>query len=1452
MSTSDATPTYRGYRKQALYVLSRILETGADPSLIYEPEGIEDLSIRGQNGRLLEVVQVKDKSDDLTLSHFKPDQPDSFFYGARDRLRSNPQARLVLATYGRVGPELSAAVAGDAEARQKVASKLNKYRPKVGKDGKQKPPFISLADAEMVISRLEVVQLNEQDLDSRIRAQLAAGTPGVDVESAFQLLHFWIYMNSEAKGQIAYQDIIKRVNNVGRFAQERAAWNQEWFTAIVPVEDIDIADGKRAKLAEAFYSGIAVQYKHILADLDVPRPEKLQEISGKFQKSSVVIVHGASGQGKSALAYRYLREYFPDKWRFRVKAVEGRRHALSLARALSGQAAAVGVPVSVYIDVSPSDVGWVDLVRELAGQPNIQVLVTVRNEDWQRAGMSTYDFEDEPEQVSLEFDRAEAEKIYAALVAKERPQRFLNFEEAWAAFGGEGPLLEFVYLVTQGGRLRERLEEQIRKLQDRIIAGEREPQALKLLSMVAVASAYDARLLVRPLVAALGLLAPDRSIELLADEYLVRLSDGDILIGGLHPIRSQVLADILTTTEPWSECAAECLPFIHESDIGTFLIYAFSRRQGQLDPLLATLQQYEPDRWVSIAGVLRSLLWLGIREYVNENKPLIKIAAERVGEGWSLLLDFDMVDILEPDSVKFFTEKLATDLRSRQTDKRAIFNRAQDWLLRRKEGQRPEVPADNADWLGMSEVIFWLGFLDIEWPLEWISEEWLDRAVAELPLQTIGYLVSGLERGYGAGFPGWLERHRATMADRFRKEMRTPVLEDDRTKLTAHFIVPVDDDIVTQDGVTGSNKGDMGDVSAPSLAQASKTDGLHNLTIERLELLTRLFPDRELFASQGYGQRVWANELTNDSTYKSGIVRQAFHPEWLVNINSTFRALGELYFRPETWPEYADNVLALRRMVLNLLLQLEKGLAAYFKKRTLSQDEMFYLLGDDERAYVSDSDWIKCTARLNLPPSLPTCLMDEWGLTRESAAQGTRSQGGNSGNSGNSGGSPAGLANFRGSVPPGQYLQPYRPLIKATNDYFGALYRFFSQSRGVMVLNPAIGKRNLTQAAKDRVLQAARGQGIDPDKAPYPVLNFAEAVEVLRPFQVEFRRRLGPVCNADELEKLEQKEQKVLRRVWAMWYFFALEPDRVFQNAVQECLQQFINVVRETGGRLQNRLSQASSQTLDIRVKLDGVTWDGAPVLAVVLDGEDAVEVYQALEKVIQAIQETVPSSERDTLANYALQFVWPNVAIIPLIRGRSASGTAWYINRRVLTSSSMPAQVSWFNLMPKPISADTLKGIEATTWNEPILNTLAEFVGQTSNLSMLVRHLSDFQRMPSVDETGTETVIEYMNRVTPKIEELMQGLLSSASKVKRSLNELAESDGEVPVSFTDGAEMFRLWLDVIENMVPDSAPEYETVSVAQFSEWAPKLDEANNYIALALLCWSSYILYKRESEIGN
>jgi hypothetical protein len=252
----------------------------------------------------------------------------------------------------------------------------------------------------------------------------------------------------------------------------------ERLTSIMLIKDEAIADQEKVSLSHEFYRGISARYEHILAAVDQPRLSKLKVISQKFREYRVVIVHGASGQGKTTLACRYLHDCVPEHRRFQIQVIEGRKHAVNMANALIAQATENDSPITVYVDVSPNDVGWEELVKQLSQHRTIQTLVTIREEDFRRASISGTELQFAV--MELTFDRSEAEEVYHFLVGKERPVHILDFDDAWNRFGGEGPLMEFVYLVTQGDSLREKLSQQIRYIEDEIRAGKRSQAELQL------------------------------------------------------------------------------------------------------------------------------------------------------------------------------------------------------------------------------------------------------------------------------------------------------------------------------------------------------------------------------------------------------------------------------------------------------------------------------------------------------------------------------------------------------------------------------------------------------------------------------------------------------------------------------------------------------------------------------------------------------------------------------------------------------------------------------------------------------------------------------------------------------------------------------------------------------------------------------------------------------------
>lgn len=63
----------------------------------------------------------------------------------------------------------------------------------------------------------------------------------------------------------------------------------------------------------------------------------------------------------------------------------------------------------------------------------------------------------------MSLTKEEAEIIYLKLNERNQINHFTDFEQAWIQLGDDAPLLEFVYSITQGDSLFNKLKQQIYK-----------------------------------------------------------------------------------------------------------------------------------------------------------------------------------------------------------------------------------------------------------------------------------------------------------------------------------------------------------------------------------------------------------------------------------------------------------------------------------------------------------------------------------------------------------------------------------------------------------------------------------------------------------------------------------------------------------------------------------------------------------------------------------------------------------------------------------------------------------------------------------------------------------------------------------------------------------------------------------------------------------------------------
>ena len=1067
--TTGGIPALRGFRKQFLHTLRRIIDS--ETEVIY-PETLEDFAVYDSSGYLIEIVQVKDHKAPITFSELN-----TLFQRADQVVRDHPKVRIILASYGKLGLELNKCIGAD-EATLKKNKKCST------------PGMLN------IFKRLSYVPLKEEDEFNSIKNFLAKFPMTIgDWQKAFDLLMHDLYCGAEKGKAYTRHALQEYLQRIGQYLVGREAHHKEWGVTIIPLAEQEINQSEQ--LREAFYEGITASWLHILANLDIVRDQHLKAIADGLKKTNIVIVHGASGQGKSALAYRYLKDYCPSASRYEIRDLSTPKRALEVATALAGY----GVPLTFYVDASHKDKGLPEFLRRTRELQHVNCIVTIREEDWRLTGLTSADIQFTD--LELSFNREEAEKLYRAW-DRDKGSCFPDFEQAWAQFVEEGPLLEFVHLLTHTESLRDRLQKQYERITDEIDCQQRSKNDLKLVEYVSVAGACGARIDLSKLS---GNSALKRSISRLEKEYLLRLSNDERHLIGLHPIRSKILASIITdpVIHPWATSAMECLPLLEDADLEVFLLHGFISHPEACEPILVYLGNTNYKSWTAVSGVLRALQWMGINEYVQKNKNLIKQVYEKVGDGWYFILDFDFLGLMEStskpsgilDLLPEQGKKQAEQWRKNQTPKAQVFGRIDEWL---QKITLPPVPLfeQERDWQELGQVAYWIGFIKREKRLyEYFDWTVLRQAVDSLSLDSLASLIYGLWHALSntEPFAQWYKEVRSLLLDRYRIETNTPYIEEQDMVIRAHFIVPLEEDETIQ---------------SENLDNAEK-NRFHFLALRHVGFLAQLFPDCNGYGCQGYGHQVF-DFYRNDDTTKTKIAAWNLTPDWVTQINKTARILASHIFRPLTWKDYSTQLFKIRTNTVILLDELRRSLEKHFCRKKPVQ----------QLSRISDtSQWKECIQQIKKMPGLPLEAIDGWGYTEEASKSSPfKKQSGS-----------------KEEIIISVYLHRYQKYLQVKNDFFHGLNNFINQSPHLLVAHTFLGKAKTTDD-RLRIEQTIRDLNLDIDRPFLPGYNLGEALKTLSKFQFYFRKHFEGLLYKRELSQLEQKESQTLHTLWALWFFF--------------------------------------------------------------------------------------------------------------------------------------------------------------------------------------------------------------------------------------------------------------------------------------------------------------------------
>lgn len=1338
-SDIGATSAYKGYRVQTLYIVNKILELNR--GFTFRPEGEEDLAIY-KNEKLIQVIQVKNLTSPLRLSHLSPQKEDSFFKRSLNLLNKNRNLRITIASFGEIGPELKKALESDGIDRKNVMKKLEVY----GYENE---------DVKTIFQNIDIAELDERKIYARIKKKLnEIISLKADTEVSFDLLMYWIYQISEEKGRVNMEDLIYKINKIGLFLNERMTFHNEFGNSIKPLDYFDISDDLIEHLKEEFYVGVSTRYEHIRQGLDVYRKDKIEKVKHSFERQNVVIIHGASGQGKSTLAYRFLYDNHPGPYTYEIIGIGDKSHAQKIRNSLSGIAKSTDSQLMIYIDVEPGDMLWVDVVKAISVYPNFKILVTIREEDWKRSILTGADltFED----IELELTELEAKEIYKQITLnKKYDHKYIDFYDAWNIFGGQGPLLEFTYMLTQGETLRERLRRQIERIREEVREG-KEINQLDILRVISLAGFYGSKVNIKKLFKYIQVNDPQGLIRLYEKEYLIRRTVDNKYIETLHSIRAQIIIEILcdTVIHPVFTIAKQCINIIDEKDIEVFLMNFFSKND-EYNEMLIFLENCEFETWIGYTGVLKSVLWLGIKEYIEKNMDIIDDAYQKYGKGWNFVIDYDIADASTKENkiifndLDFIDEQVKEDnqrYNSFIADKSDIYKFSNKWLSNSKEPKRE--PITDEDWSSCGQVLFWIGKLGINKEIQ-VEELNLPENIDIVSIDSLADFMLG-SYYYGGKGKYLVYDNRLKLVDRFKQDNNIPIVIEDGDKISIHCIIDINDDEINESEY-GKNM-------------------IHEITLNNINIMRKIYPDKKLFIHQGYGHEIGFLPLNYDYTYKN-IKIEDLPINWLTEINSTFMNLGSWRYRPETWEQYVKNILEIRKIATLVIEQISNGIKA--NQKTLGYINIF-------NTHIDAGLYDKLRAALQRGNTLPKIIVDEWGITSEWL---------NISNNKLALMLPKNVLN----------IKRYKKFLKYFNEYSRTLQNFLMQAVNIMPVKLACKSKSRVKIKQ--IEENAIAQGIRLDYDRVSIVNLYEFTKNLPKFQREFRKLFYMFMLDEDLYQLEQREKESSLLLAGMWKRFALDEFRMTRNIKDNVNLEIEAIKLDTKNKIIEKLDILKNE--DIKVGLVTKFYNNEYMNFVICNIENPLMIDYGLEKVFININKSLPLVEYIDFKHLLLELYFSSFTVIPIVRGKALNVLTYNLRLSSLLNKDIE-DITILDFYQEPIDRSLLNELDIELW-EGLIDKLKDGEGFVENISKIYQwafHLSqlnEIEELDKCDETCLNILQNHVNKVVAAINKNLQDVLNFLTIEIKEFNKYL--NGSL-LEKSDIIEIGNLFIELNDNLL--------------------------------------------------
>ncbi len=1373
-----AISALKGYRVQFLYTLYRILSY-KEFEVEFHPEGkFEDLDVYAKNGKVVEIIQVKDLGKVLTLADITTTKKENTFLKRAIKAYeqgNNPIIKLI--SFGQINEDVKSL--SNSEYSKSLIEKLKKQG-------------LTQKDIEVLKGNFKYETVNELNIENNIQSSIEEWGSFADIKITLDLLIYWIYYSAEKQLSITPIDFKAQFDKICKFQRERISF-EKTFNSLIQFLDTATETEDIEHLKLDFYKGISASYKHILANVDVIRDDKLKLIQEKFNDTNIVFVHGASGQGKSTLAYRFLNDYRLGKTVLELKHLpENINTIYDVINSLEGISKGIRFPLTVYIDVEPGNKEWIQILRELAHKKNFNFLVTIREEDWNSIEVGDkFDFSE----IELTFEEAEAELIYKALDSFNKDLKFINFSNAWEYFGGKGPLLEFVYLITQNESLSTKLNYQINQI--RRDTSEFGKEKIKVLRHIVLADCFGSKVKLKELNDFLQLNNEILFlIDLLQKEYLIKISGDKTHIVGLHPVRSKIIKDLLFDNEIYrvSDFATDSIEFIADNTAYVFLRNAF--RYGDLQPekLIKHLKNIELDSWQLHFSILKSLLWKGIADYTVKNIGTLNEIYDNYNNGWKIVVNFDFANVIESGSMMANSELFSKEQRQyaktvneQFSEKNEVFSYCKKWV---QSIQKINIiPNGKDEWDSFGLFLFWLNHFKYKSVIVKFEDFKIEENLSLQPLKVIAHVLYALKE-YSIDSNKYAEYTERIFLQKLSEKYNIISIENTNQGINCHYLFDIIDENF----------------------ESEESDFMNSKSMEIIDLLRFAFPDKEQYNTNGIGHKFSFLPSNLDSSIKQ-IPRKNLPLKPLVEINSTYINLFDYTKRPKSWQDYVSEVITRRILYVDVMSKMKKAFNLYHKQKHLSP------LAEYVNAYnVEYHGKIKNRSI----PSLPQNLIDEWGEYGEGNAKRIKSNFEE----------PESLIE-KNEIKQILASKKYSNFIGFYREYDSSIENFLWQSAESIFRKIKISLNEDVSNISDNARVSLVG-------------NLFKAYETIEDFQKEFRIHFEKFVDHKVLQKLERTEVENISSLCFLYRQFIYSSSFIVGNINKVSIDR----IKNTKLNLKKKITsgfKATAKEIDCTIQVDFD--DNTNRCLILADYHNTMEYFQLVELLYNKLYLLLEQPDYSSIKYLILNSKYPIFNIVILISGKTINST-YYEFKTYNLREKMFDELEQFNLIPQKIPSDINEKFNIKSWNKELeqFKNLDKLLECTSTAYQLAYHFSQLEYFENKDvEEYNEKILK---KHIKKIGNLFQDNLQTALDLYAYYAEQCNNEEIAFIDDEEKLEFYELLIENHKNFYPnDSMFEKKelnlTLGTEEMKEWIERLEQLVNNISIVYYVLAGKIIEK-------